>query len=329
MRPGSAARQEMYRQIVRIRTFELLLQKAYLEGKTPVFNIAAGPLPGELHLSCGQEPVAVGICAHLRRSDALCGPHRQHHLALAKGLNVKKMTAEIFGKDTGLGHGRGGHMHLFDKDNRFGSSGTIGGGMPTAVGFALAFKKQHRDDIAVSVFGEGTTNQGAFHEAVNLAALWKLPVVFVCEDNAWGVSVHKRVSTPVPDNSMRAAAYGIPGAFIAENDPDKIYDVCGEAIARARRGEGPSLIEIQTDRLAGHFEGDAQAYRTQEELEAVKGRDCFTGYKQRLIAEGVLTEGEAQRMTADARREMEEAIAYARSSPYPKPEAALEHVFAK
>lgn len=329
MVPGSAARKEMYRQIVRIRTFELSLQKAYMEGKTPVFNIAAGPLPGELHLSCGQEPVAVGICAHLRRSDALCGPHRQHHLALAKGLDMKKMTAEIYGKEAGLGHGRGGHMHLFDKDNRFGSSGTIGGGMPTAVGFALAFKKQGRDDIAVSVFGEGTTNQGAFHEAINLAALWKLPIVFVSEDNAWGVSVHKKVSTPVTDNSVRAAAYGIPGAFVPENDPDKVYDVCGDAIARARRGEGPSLIEIQTDRLAGHFEGDAQGYRSKEELEAVKCRDCFTGYRQRLIADSALTEAEAEKMVEDARGEVDQAIAYAKSCPYPRPESALEHVFAE
>lgn len=326
---GSEVRKEMYRQIVRIRTFELALQKAYMEGKTPVFNIAAGPLPGELHLSCGQEPVAVGICAHLRNSDALCGPHRQHHLAVAKGLDLKKMAAEIFGKEAGLGHGRGGHMHIFDKNNRFGSSGTIGGGMPTAAGFALAFKRQGTDNVAVSVFGEGTTNQGAFHETVNLAALWKLPIVFVSEDNAWAVSVHKRISTPVADNSVRAAAYGIPGAYIANNDPDKVYDVCGEAIARARSGGGPTLIEVQTDRLMGHFEGDPQLYRSKEELEEIKRRDCFETYKQRLIRDGAITEAETQRILEAARVEIDEVITYARSCPYPSPESALQHVFAE
>jgi pyruvate dehydrogenase E1 component alpha subunit len=329
MIPNSEARKEMYRQIVRIRRFELALQKAYMEGKTPVFNIAAGPLPGELHLSCGQEPVAVGICAHLRKSDALCGPHRQHHLAVAKGLDLKKMAAEIFGKEAGLGHGRGGHMHLFDKHNRFGSSGTIGGGMPTAAGFALAFQRQGSDDVAVSVFGEGTTNQGAFHETLNLAALWKLPMVFVSEDNAWAVSVHKRVSTPVKDNSVRAAAYGIPGAQVLNNDPDKVYDVCGEAIARARKGGGPTLIEVQTDRLMGHFEGDPQLYRSKEELEEVKRRDCFVTYRQRLIDDGVLTEADALQMVEAATAEIGEAVAYARACPYPKPESALQHVFAE
>jgi len=329
MIPSPEARREMYRQIVRSRTFELALQKVYLEGKTPVFNIAAGPLPGELHLSCGQEPVAVGICAHLRKSDALCTPHRQHHLAVAKGLDLKKMAAEVLGKEAGLGHGRGGHMHIFDKNNRFGSSGTIGGGMPTALGFSLAFKRQGTDNVAVSVFGEGTTNQGAFHETVNLAALWKLPIVFVSEDNAWAVSVHKRISTPVTDNSVRAAAYGIPGASVANNDPDKVYDVCGEAIARARGNGGPTLIEVQTDRLMGHFEGDPQLYRAKEELEDIKRRDCFVTYKERLIRDKVLTEGEAQQIIDAARAEIDEAIAYARACPYPAPESALQHVFAE
>lgn len=328
MQPSSEARREMYRQIVRIRTYEQALHDAYFEGKTPVFNIAAGPLPGELHLAIGQEPVAVGLCAHLRKSDALCGTHREHHVALAKGVDLKKMTAEIFGKQAGLGHGKGGHMHLFDKATNFGASGIVGGGMPSAVGFALAFKKQKRDDIAASVFGEGATNQGVFHETLNLAALWKLGVVFVCEDNGLAISVSKTSSTSVPANTERAAAYGIPGILVPENDPDRIFEACGEAVARARSGAGPTLIEIRTDRIAGHFVGDPQAYRPKEEMNALKARDCLVTYKQRLLEDRVLSEADARDFMAQARTEVDEALAYARACPYPAADAALQHVFA-
>ncbi len=326
--PDDAVLREMHRQMVRSRIFEETLVGVYMEGKTPAFDIAAGPVPGEMHLSSGQEPVAAGVCAHLRPTDAVTATHRPHHQALAHGVDMKRMAAEIFGRETGLGHGRGGHMHLFSKEPAFGCSGIVGEGIPTAVGHALAFKKMGRDDIAVAFFGEGAANQGAFHEALNLAALWGLGVVFVCEDNAWAISVAKEKATAIANNSDRAAAYGIPGVLIPDNDPVAVYEAAGEAVARARRGAGPSLIEVKTDRLLGHFQGDAQAYRTAEQIAELERRDAIRTYEARLAASGVLSEEEAAEVWASCRAEVDEAIAFARNSPEPQGASALEHVFA-
>jgi TPP-dependent pyruvate/acetoin dehydrogenase alpha subunit len=281
-----------------------------------------------MHLAAGQEPVAAGVCLHLRASDAVTATHRPHHIALAHGMEMQRMMAEIFGKDTGLGHGKGGHMHLFDPATHFGCSGIVAEGMPTAVGHALAFKKQGRDEVAVSFFGEGAANQGAFHESLNLAALWNLGVVFVCEDNAWAISVPKEKATAIANNSDRAAAYGIPGVLIPDNDPVAVYEAAGEAVARARAGRGPTLIEVKTDRLLGHFEGDAQIYRTKDEMETLTQRDALKLYERRLIAAGTLTEDGAGQVWVAAQAEVDAAIEYARQSPYPEPEAALLHVFA-
>jgi TPP-dependent pyruvate/acetoin dehydrogenase alpha subunit len=319
---------EMHHQMVRIRIFEETIQKIYMEGKTPAFDIAAGPIPGEMHLAAGQEPVAAGVCIHLRPSDAVTATHRPHHVALAHGMDMKKLAAEIFGKDTGLGHGKGGHMHLFDPVTHFGCSGIIGEGMPTAVGHALAFKKLGKDDIAVSFFGEGAANQGSFHESLNLAALWDLGVVFVCEDNAWAISVAKGTATAIANNSDRAAAYGIPGVLIPDNDPDAIFEAAREAVARARAKKGPTLIEVKTDRLLGHFEGDPQLYRTKEEMEKLQKRDALKHYEQQLIKAGTLTTESAEQVWKAGRAEVDAAIEFARQSPYPEPDAALLHVFA-
>ncbi len=326
--PTNETLREMHHQMVRIRVFEETLVKVYQEGKTPAFDIAAGPVPGEMHLAAGQEPVAVGVCAHLRPTDAITATHRPHHVALAHGMDMKKMAAEIFGKDTGLGHGKGGHMHLFDPATNFGCSGIIAEGIPTAVGHALAFKKQARDSVAVSFFGEGAANQGAFHESLNLAATWKLPAVFVCEDNYWAISVPKDKVTAIANNSDRASAYGIPGVLIPDNDPVAIYEAAGEAVSRARRGDGPTLIEIKTDRLLGHFEGDPQVYRSKEELALLKERDALRAFERRLIDTGVMTSADAEATWQQARAEVDAAIEFARSSPYPEPAAALQHVFA-
>jgi len=319
---------EMHHQMVRIRIFEETIQKIYMEGKTPAFDIAAGPIPGEMHLALGQEPVAAGVCIHLRPSDAVTATHRPHHVALAHGMDMKKLAAEIFGKDTGLGHGKGGHMHLFDPVTHFGCSGIIGEGMPTAVGHALAFKKLGKDDIAVSFFGEGAANQGSFHESLNLAALWGLGVVFVCEDNEWAISVAKATATAIANNSDRAAAYGIPGVLIPDNDPDAIFEAAREAVARARAKKGPTLIEVKTDRLLGHFEGDPQLYRTKEEMEKLQKRDALKHYEQQLIKAGTLTKESAEQVWKAGRAEVDAAIEFARESPYPEPDAALLHVFA-
>jgi len=326
--PDSATLREMHRQMVRIRIFEETLVEVYMEGKAPAFDIAAGPVPGEMHLSAGQEPVAVGVCAHLRPRDAITATHRPHHQALAHGVDMKRMAAEIFGKDAGLGHGKGGHMHLFSTEPAFGCSGIVGEGIPTAVGHALAFKKMGRDDIAVSFFGEGAANQGAFHESLNLAALWDLGVVFVCEDNEWAISVPKEAATAIANNADRAAAYGIPGVLIPDNDPVAIYEAAGEAVARARRGAGPSLIEIKTDRLLGHFQGDAQLYRTAEQIAELEKRDAIRRYEDQLVSSGEMSTQEVADVWAACRAEVDEAIEFARGAAPPAPESALDHVFA-
>ena len=326
--PSNETLRGMHHQMVRIRLFEETIQQCYFEGKTPAFDIAAGPVPGEMHLAAGQEPVAAGVCAHLRPTDAVTATHRPHHIALAHGMDMRRLAAEIFGKEAGLGRGKGGHMHLFDPATNFGCSGIIAEGMPGAVGAALAYKKQGRDDIAVSFFGEGAANQGAFHESINLAAVWHVGVVFVCEDNAWAISVPKEKATSIANNSDRASAYGIPGVLIPDNDPVAVYEAAGEAVARARRGGGPSLIEVKTDRLFGHFEGDPQLYRTKDEMDLLKERDSLKAFERRLVETGVLTEADAQAVWAQARTEVDDAIAFARNSPYPDPASALENVFA-
>ncbi len=317
----------LYRQMLTIRAFEETMVQIYMEGKTPVFDIGSGPVPGEMHLAAGQEPVAVGVCAHLRPTDTVTGPHRAHHFAIAKGVDLKKMSAEIFGKETGLGKGKGGHMHLFDPDVKFSCSGIIAAGMPSAVGAALAAKMRHRDDVAVAFFGEGAANQGAFHESLNLAALWKLPVVFVCEDNSYAISVPKAAATAIPSNADRAQSYGIPGVAIHENDVAAIYEVAEEAVARARRGEGPTLLEIHTDRYLGHFQGDPEAYRDPEEVTRLKANDPINRMRGQLMAQGWLTVEQDAEERKVAQATVDEAIAFARQSPYPAPEEALEDVF--
>ncbi len=196
------------------------------------------------------------------------------------------MTAEIFGRVDGLGKGRGGHMHLFDPATHFSCSGIIAEGYPPALGMAFAFQRRGTDRIAVAVTGEGAANQGAFHESLNLAALWRLPVVFVVEDNDWGISVPRDASTAIPSNADRAAAYGMPGERIEDNDVDAVWEAAGRAVVRARAGEGPSLIEVHTLRLWGHFEGDAQGYRP--ELEEVPEHDPIPRYAAALTAAGIL-----------------------------------------
>ena len=319
---------DMYETMVKIRRFEERIRELYFADKLPAFDIAAGLIPGEMHLAAGQEPVAVGMRPHLKAGDAITATHRPHHLAIAQGVDLNKMAAEIFGRETGLGRGKGGHMHLYSVEPNFGCSGIIGEGIPVAVGAAMAFRHRKTDNVALSYFGEGAANQGAFHESLNLAALWNLPVVFVCEDNAYAISVPKSASTAIPDNSDRASAYGIPGVLVANNDPVAVYEVMGEAIARARRGDGPSLIEIKTDRLWGHFEGDADAYRSDEFKTEMNERDPLATFGKRLLDEGILDEAAIASIQDAMYAEVEAALEFAMNSPYPAPESTLEHVFA-
>ena len=319
-------RLSLYRTMVLIRVFEEAILREYHADKRPAFDIGAGLVPGEMHLSAGQEPVAAGVCAHLTAGDAVTATHRPHHLAIAHGVDLDRLAAEIFGRETGLGRGRGGHMHLFDPDTHFSCSGIIAEGYPPALGQAFAFRRRGTDRIAVAVTGEGAANQGAFHESLNLAALWRLPVVFVVEDNDWGISVPRSASTCVTSNAIRAAGYDMPGERVEDNSVEAVYEAAGRAVARARAGEGPSLIEVHTLRMWGHFEGDAQAYRT--DLEGVPGRDPIATYEHALRSAGLLDDGRVKTVNEDAVARVEAAIAFAKSSPEPAPETATEYVFA-
>src|SRR6476619_8077699 len=221
-RPDAGTRRELYSTMVLIRSFEEAILADYHADKKPAFDIGAGLSAGEMHLAAGQEPVAAGVCAQLRLGDAVTSTHRPHHVAIAHGVDMDKMAAEIYGRETGLGRGRGGHMHLFDPAAHFSCAGIIAEGYPPALGQAVAFKRQGGDAVAVAVTGEGAANQGAFHESLNLAALWQLPVVFVVEDNDWAISVPRDASTAVPSNASRGAAYNMPAERV-ENDVEAIY----------------------------------------------------------------------------------------------------------
>lgn len=319
------AQRDLLSTMVLIRTYEEAIRAAYYADKKPAFDIGAGLVPGEMHLSAGQEPVAAGICAHLTSEDAITATHRPHHLAIAHGVGLRPMTAEIFGRETGLGHGRGGHMHLFDPSTHFSCSGIIAEGLPPALGQAFAFQRQGNARVAVAVTGEGAANQGAFHESLNLAALWQLPVVFVVEDNDWGISVPRARSTSIASNADRAAAYGMPGVRVEGNSVEAVYAAAGEAIARARSGAGPSLIEVHTLRLWGHFEGDAEGYRP--DLDSVPDHDPIPIYRDRLLQTGVLADGQYEGMQASAAQRVEDAIDFAKSSATPDPLDHLSYVF--
>ncbi len=335
MDPNAERMLWMYEKMVEIREYEETMAAVYLEGKLPpkiqkglAFDIGSGPVPGEMHLAAGQEPVAVGVCAHLRVEDTVVGTHRPHHFAIAKGVPLDKMTAEMFGKVSGLGHGKGGHMHLFDPERRFSCSGIIGASLPPACGAALAAKKRGQDLVAAAFFGEGAANQGSFHECLNLAALWKLPVLFICEDNKYAISVEKSESTSVAWNADRASAYGIPGVRVAENDAIAVYDAAGAAVARARRGDGPTLIEVKTDRYFGHFQGDAEVYRPKDEVAKLRGHDPIPHLGDRLRKEGLIDDAKDAALRERVRARVSQAFDFARNSPYPAPQDALLHVFA-
>ena len=334
MKPTTEHMLWMYEKMLEIREYEETMAKIYLEGKLPpriqkglAFDIGAGPVPGEMHLAAGQEPVAVGVCVHLRDTDTVVGAHRPHHFAIAKGVPLNPMTAEMFGKATGLGHGKGGHMHLFDPSHKFSCSGIIGAAMPPACGAALAAKKRGTDAVAVAFFGEGAANQGVFHESLNLAALWKLPVIFVCEDNKYAISVEKSVSTAIGSNADRACAYGMPGARVDQNDALLVYQAAGEAVARARRGEGPTLLEVKTDRYLGHFQGDPETYRPAGEVAELRTHDPIVRLGAQLRELKLLDDVSDQAVRERIGQRISAAYDYARTSPYPKPEDALQHVF--
>jgi pyruvate dehydrogenase E1 component alpha subunit len=316
----------MYEVMYRSRRLDDAVLAAYMEGKTPVFHMGKGPLPGEMHQSFGQEPTAAGVCAHLGKDDAVGAGHRPHHVAVARGVDLRRMAAELFGKKTGLSGGRGGHMHLYDASVGFFSSGIIAEGMGPGAGIAMARKMQGKPGIAVAFIGDGAANQGAFHEVLNMVGLWKLPFICVIEDNKYGVSVHKKDSTAVARNSDRASAYALAGEYVAGNDPDLIFAAAGRAVERARSGSGGTILELETERLHGHFIGDSGGYRPEAERKSMV--DPIPAYRERLLAETVATAADVIALEARVQAEVDEAMQFGRDSAYPEPTEALERLYA-
>ena len=313
----------MYEQMFRNRYFEASMTEVYMEGKRPKFDLAKGIFPGEYHVSAGQEPCAVGVIPHLRDDDWCGTGHRSHHVAIARGISGKGMTAEMLGKITGLCRGYGGHMHLFDKSKNFSTTGIVAEGMPMALGAALSYKMRGRDNVAAVFVGEGAANQGAFHETLNMAGLWRLPLITIIEDNSWGVSVSKKESTAVASNVTRAAGYNMPGVLVENNDPYLVYEAAQEAVGRAREGGGPTLIEVQTVRLEGHFTGDVEQYRPEEEKKGLPENDPIPRLRARLLNENTATDEKLAALEDEVKKEVDSWIVFARESEYPRPEDAL------
>jgi acetoin:2,6-dichlorophenolindophenol oxidoreductase subunit alpha len=329
--------------MVRIRVFELALRELFHEmrrrsaresgNRLSAFRYGdplAGPeLQGNLELAIGQEPVAAAV-GQLRNTDYLAGTHRTHHLAIAKGVPIAPLVAEMFGRATGLCGGRAGDFNVHDVEHNFENSPVVGQLMPVAVGHALAAQLQGRDDVAMVALGDGGMSQGVFHESANLAGLWRLPVVFLLENNGYALSTSAAASSPVPDRlHERAGGYGFPGVLVDGNDPVALYEAAATAIDRARRGRGPTLIELRTDRLAGGFEGDRQTYRPAGELGQLEARDPLPAFERRLVAAGVLGERLAASIWERERAAVDAAIHEARHAAWPRPEDALVGVFAE
>jgi len=309
----------MYTNMLKIRRFEEKVGELF----------AAGKIPGFVHLYIGEEAVATGVCAHLRKDDYITSTHRGHGHLISKGGDLKLMMAELFGKRTGYCKGKGGSMHIADVDlGILGANGIVGGGPPIATGAALAAKYKGTDQVAVCFLGDGASNQGTFHEGVNMASIWKLPVIFVVENNMYGISLSQTRSMRVQDIADRAAAYDIPGFVVDGNDVIAVYEAAGEAIQRARAGEGPALIECKTYRYRGHFVGDPMIYRTREEEEMWKAKDPIPRFEAKLKEMGVLTEAQAREINERIIAQVEEAVRFAEESPWPAPEEVLEDVYA-
>jgi pyruvate dehydrogenase E1 component alpha subunit len=310
---------EHYRRMRRIRAFEEKLAEL----------VNAGRLAGFLHLYAGQEAVAVGVCAHLADRDHLASTHRGHGHCIAKGVDVRGMMAELFGRANGICKGKGGSMHIADLDKgMLGANGIVGAGVPLAVGAALTARVKKTGGVAVAMFGDGASNQGQFHEALNLAAVWKLPVLFVVENNGYGEATPMEFVTAVRDIAVRAASYGMPGVIADGMDFFDVYAKADEAIARARRGDGPTLLECKTYRYFGHYVGDNLKYRTKEETERWQERDPLAAFEKRTVADGVMEPGNLRRIDAEVAAEIEAAVAAAEAAPPPGPDEVLTDVYA-
>jgi len=310
---------EMYRRMLTIRFFEEKVFELY--GQNLV--------PGTIHLYAGQEAVAVGVCANLRQEDYITSTHRGHGHCIAKGARLDKTMAEILGRKTGYCKGKGGSMHIADFSiGMLGATAVVGAGIPIATGAGLSVKLRGTDQVVACFFGDGASNQGTFHEGVNLAAVWGLPVVFVCENNLYAMGTKQSRVMLVDNIADRAVAYGIPGVVVDGNDVLAVYEATREAVARARRGEGSTLLECKTYRLKGHSRFDPAAYRPKEEVDEWLKKDAIALFQTKLLERGILTEAETKRILQDVKNDVDNATKFALGSPFPEPDEALEDVYA-
>lgn len=308
---------KLYEMMVRIRMFE--------ETVTDLF--ARGRMPGFLHTSIGQEAVAAGVCANLLPEDKITSNHRGHGHLLAKGGNYHRALAELYAKATGYCKGKGGSMHIADPEiGILGANGIVSAGIPIATGSALTAQYLGEEWVTVCFFGDGATNEGAFHESLNLASVWNLPVVYVCENNGYAESTPQSYHQNIKDIAVRASSYGIPGESIDGNDVETVYLTAKDAIDRARSGKGPTLIEAKTTRWSGHHASDNQSYRDNEELQLALGNDAILRWRSTLEKRGALPD-QMDEIYTRAKEELEEAIAYAEESPHPDPADATADIF--
>ena len=309
----------MYERMLKIRYFEDRVKDLF----------AAGEMPGFVHLYLGQEAVAVGACATLRDDDYITSTHRGHGHIIAKGGDLKRTMAELYGKATGYNKGKGGSMHIADpRLGILGANGIVGAGLPIATGAALSAKLRKSGQVAICFFGDGASNQGTFHEAVNIAAAFDLPAVYVCENNLYAVGTRQSKVRKVEDIADRGTGYAIPGLAVDGNDVIAVYESCSAAVERARAGQGPTIVECKTYRWRAHFEGEPDTYRPPEEVQAWMAREPIAPYRSSLIAQKVVTGAEAEEIEARVRKELDEAVEFARQSPLPRPESALEDLWA-
>lgn len=303
-----------------IRAFEERAEYLYSMGK----------VHGTMHLSIGQEATAVGASNALEEGDYLLNHHRGHGHCLAWGSNPDRMMAEFMGKETGYCRGRGGSMHIADvESNNLGANGIVAGGVPIAAGVGLSIKMRKTSQVCLVIFGDGAANEGAFHESLNMASIWNLPVIYLCENNQYAMSMPVEKAFNIENISQRAQAYNIPGVTVDGNDPLAVYLTIHEAAARARRGEGPSLIEAKTYRYKGHSKSDKQAYRTRDEVnEWIDERDPIMRFSSLLVTAGIVNEAEAQGMRDTAIAIIDRSVEFSEASPSPELSSILEGVYA-
>jgi len=310
---------EMYRRMVRIRQFELAAMDLFKRGQ----------VKGAIHTYIGQEASGVGVCMALTTEDLIAGTHRSHGHNIAKGAETKKMMAEILGKETGYCKGRGGSMHIAAfETGSLGALAVVGSGIPLAVGAGLAFKMRREMRVAVPFTGDAGSNTGNWHEGLNLAAVWDLPVVFVLENNHYGVSTNIEDVVKIKDLSQRAIAYGMPGVCVDGFDVVAVYQAAWEAVDRARRGEGPTLLVTESYRFEGHYAGEPEVYRSRAEVDEYRKKDPIPRFRDSLMVQEKLEPTELDAIDNEIRQEIAEAIEYARQSPEPDLSTAMDYIYA-